>query len=229
MVYLSDGTLFQTTQYINGVKEGLSVRHWNADQVAFRESYKKGLLMEAEYLDMEGKEVSRIGNGRGFRALFGKIQMEQLQEFQGGIQEGIVKIFDEGDILLRTYYVKEGEKQGPETDYFSKSINPKLLMTWNKGFLQGPVKTWYDNGNLESLKEMSQNKKNGVSSAWYRNGMLMFVEEYDNDKLIKGEYYKAGEKVPFSKVERGKGFATLFDADGNFAKKINYQDGRPIE
>ena len=79
------------------------------------------------------------------------------------------------------------------------------------------------------MKEISQNKKNGHCTAWYQNGFLMFVEEYENDKLLKGEYYKSGEKIPCSRVEKGKGIATLFDAEGNFVRKIFYKEGRAAE
>lgn len=231
-VFLENGDLHQTVAYEKGLKEGLSIRYWDPFSIAYEERYQNGLLMESEYFDRDGHSVSKIQEGKGYRAIFGKKHLQALQEFRGGIQEGEVKIFDENQTLLRVFSVKNGEKEGEEIDYFptkSLALLPRLLMTWQEGILQGPVKTWYENGNLESQKEMSQNKKNGLSTAWYENGALMLIEEYDSDRLVKGEYFRQGESIPISKVERGKGIATLFTPDGTFSRKIYYQEGKPIE
>ncbi len=229
--FLQEGALLQTVEYVNGCKEGLSIRHWTPLMIAYQETYQNGKLMESQYFDREGKCVAEIHEGKGFRAIFGKKQLQALQEFREGIQEGVVKIFDENLTLLRTFSVRHEEKEGEEIDYFPSRFNtlPRLLMTWQNGILQGPVKTWYENGNLESQREMSQNKKNGLSTAWYENGSLMLAEEYENDTLLKGEYFRLGETIPISKVERGKGIATLFTADGTFSRKIYYQEGRPLD
>ena len=158
-----------------------------------------------------------------------KKRLHELQEYQNGVQEGRVKVFDEGENLISLYSMKLGEKQGEQIDYFPSSKQTKLLLTWNAGVLQGAMKTWYENGQLESQREMSENCKQGLLSAWYRNGALMLVEEYDNDKLLKGEYYRIGERIPISQIEKGKGLATLFNPEGNFLRKIAYQEGKPIE
>lgn len=230
-IFLEDAFLFQTTAYINGVKEGSSIRYWNDSSVAYEEQYQNDRLIESKYFDNHGKCVAEIHQGEGFRAIFGKRHLQALQEFRNGVQEGQVKIFDEHHSLLREYSVKNGEKTGEEIDFFQDPTRPlpRLLMTWQEGVLHGPVKTWYENGHLESQREMSQNKKNGLSTAWYENGALMLIEEYENDRLTKGDYFRQGEIVPISKVEHGKGIATLFTADGAFSRKIYYQDGKPLD
>lgn len=228
-IFLENGLLFQTLSYKEGVKEGLSYRYWDSGQIAYQEMYESGLLIEGRYYDRDTTTVSSIQAGKGFRALFGKKELQELQEYQKGVQAGSVKIFDEEHNLISVYAVKNGEKNGEEIDYFPSSSQPKLLLTWHEGILQGPMKTWYENGQLESQREMSGNLKQGLLSAWYRNGALMLVEEYDGDKLQKGEYFRMGEKIPVSQIERGKGIATLFNLEGNFSRKVYYQDGKPVE
>ncbi len=228
-IYLDDGTLFQTVEYKNGQKEGVSTRYWSNAQIAYKEEYKDSLLMEAQYFDAYGRHVAEIKSGNGLRAVFGKSELQELQEFKNGVQEGKVRVFDETEHLIRVYHVKNGVKHGEETDYFPNTIQPKLLLSWNEGILQGCIKTWYENGNLESQREVCGNKKNGLLTAWYRNGALMLVEEYDSDKLLKGEYYRLGENIAVSKIERGNGIATLFTPEGTFSRKVYYQDGKPIE
>ena len=75
------------------------------------------------------------------------------------------------------YYTEEKERQ------------PKLYMQWQKGVIHGKCRSWYPNGNLESEREMCENKKNGIASAWYEDGSLMFIEEYHCDILQSGSYY----------------------------------------
>lgn len=228
-IFHEDGSLLQTADHALGVRDGLSIRYWSPLEIAYSEQYEKGRLIEADYFGLDKERVSEIRKGYGFRAIFGKKDLFELQEFQQGRQEGIVKVFDESGALVRTWSIKNGEKHGEEIDYFFTSSQPKLQVTWNGGILQGPMKTWYENGGLESQREISDNKKCGLLTAWYRNGALMLIEEYDDDTLVKGEYYRLGEKVPSSKIDKGSGIATLFNADGNFSRKVYYHEGRPIE
>lgn len=227
-VFLSDGTLFMTMENKEGVKDGVTLRFWSPSVIAYEEHYEKGLLIHAKYFDRDGNLESEIADGNGFRTLFGKERLQELQEFKGGKQEGKVKFFDEKGRLVSSYSLKNGEKEGEEVNYYP-SGDPKLSMTWTSGVLNGTVKTWYENGAFESQREISKNLKNGLFTSWYRNGNLMFVEEYDNDRLVKGEYYRPGEKLPLSKIEGGKGIASLFDGDGIFSRKIIYQEGKPVE
>ncbi len=225
-IFLEDNSLFQSTHFSNGIKEGASVRYWPDGSIAYQEKYQGGLLMEGAYFDLEGKVVAEIHKGNGFRALFGKKHLQALQQFKKGIQEGLVQVFDEKQTLVREVSMKNEEKEGEEIEYYPNG-SPRLSMTWQGGLLQGPVKTWYENGNLETQREMSLNKRCGLSSAWYPNGSLMLLEDYENDNLVKGEYYRLGESSPLSKVERGKGIATLFSQDGTLSRKILYEDGKP--
>lgn len=229
VTFLEDGSLFQTADFVNGVKEGVAKRYWDPTHIAFEEHYKEGKLLKGIYLDTSGKSVSEISDGIGFKTLFGKTSLIELHEYRNGVEEGVVKIFDEKGFLSRLYEVKNGEKEGEEIVYFPSQDKPQLLMSWRSGLLHGIVKTWYENGGIESQKEMSQNKKNGMMTAWYKNGALMLVEEYENDKLIKGEYYRMNDSQPLSKVDKGRGLATLFDQNGTYLKKVYYQDSKPIE
>lgn len=69
--------------------------------------------------------------------------------------------------------------------------------------------------------------KEGTAFAWYQDGSRMLIEEYENDLLILGRYYKKGDNEPVSRVKEGDGIATLYDPKGNFVKKIPYRKGIP--
>lgn len=233
-VYLEDGTLMQTTEYTIGEKTGVSIRYWPDQSVSSNEMYKNGLLVTGHYFDTSGRLVSEVEEGEGYRAIFGKDSVAEIQEIHDGILEGEVRIFDKNGKLLRYYSLHNNLKHGELVEYWDKKTLsdkgvPKLAINYYEGKIQGHARTWYDNGVQESQREMSSNSKNGLSTAWYRDGSLMMIEEYDHDKLIRGEYYKRGEKTPISEISSSNGIATIFDSEGHYIRKITYQNGRPIQ
>ena len=227
-IFLNDGALFQTTDYHEGQKSGTSVRYWDLAHIAYHEKYSEGKLLDASYYDQKGKSLAQITHGNGLKAIFNKKNLDRLETFCKGVQEGPVNVFNEEGVLLRTYTIVNGEKQGEEIDFFPEAQKPKLLLAWCDGLLHGTMKSWYENGQLESQREMSQNKKCGLLTAWYESGALMLLEEYDQDTLVKGEYYREGEKEPVTRVENGSGIATLFSADGCLSHRVPYDQGKPL-
>ena len=231
-IYRNDGALLQRVAYSNGIKEGDSVRYWDEGKVAAQEVYCEGLLATGFYYDDSGTCVATIEEGKGLRAIFSKDFICQMQEYHNGVLDGIVQSLDRFGRINNYYHVKDGCKHGEEMCFYDagrlqKVLPPKLLINWYEGKVQGLCKSWYSNGIQESQKEMSNNKKNGHHSAWYRDGSLMMIEEYEQDRLTRGEYYNRGEKWPVSVIDDGKGTATLFDSDGNFKQKIEYRHGKP--
>lgn len=230
-VFLDDGRLFQKIDYCGGMLNGSSFRYWPNCRLAAEEHYEMDLLQTGRYYDHTGNIVSEVNEGNGLKAIFGKECLAELHEYQNGFQEGEIKIFGTDKKLLKRYHIKNNMKHGEETEYYEvphlRHV-PKIMISWYGGKIQGIVKTWYDNGVQESNREMSNNKKNGVSTAWYRNGDLMLIEEYEQDKLVRGEYFRKGDKRPISLVKEGIGTTTIFDSDGNFIRKILYDNGAPV-
>lgn len=232
-IYTNSGMLLQTMNYSVGQKDGLACRYWEPEKIASHEIYSEGRLITGLYYKNSGELISTIDDGIGFRAVFGKDGIAELQEYRCGFMQGQVKVFNRANRLMRLYFVKNGLKHGEETEYYDflkdGKPQPKLTIPWFEGKIQGVARTWYDNGILESQRELSNNNKMGVASAWYRDGNLMLLEEYDNNKLDRGEYYRIGEKVPISTVSSGKGTATLFDSEGHFLRRVIYNNGTPNE
>jgi antitoxin component YwqK of YwqJK toxin-antitoxin module len=233
VIFRNDGEVLQQMNFTMGLRHGSSFRYWNSHQLASQEEYCKGKLENGQYFDSQGDLAAEVKQGTGFKAVFGKEGIQEMQEYLDGFLEGEVKVFNNEGNLKRTYHVKNKIKHGEEVEYFessSQSAAPaqiKLSFYWYEGKIQGHARTWYSNGNMESQKEMANNTKHGVSTAWYRDGNLMMIEEYDNDKLVRGDYFRKGEKSPVSQISEGKGTVTIFDADGHFIQKIPYENGRP--
>lgn len=229
--YLDNGQLLQTITFSNGILNGTALRFWNPEKIASDEYYRNGRLMNGHYFDQSGNVIAEVVDGDGYRASFGKESLYELQEFHQGILSGEVRVYDENGCLVRLYHIENNLKHGEEYEYQARGNTPdpqpKLLITWYKGKIQGYAKTWYDNGNIESQREMVDNKRNGLATAWFKDGSLMLIEEYDRDRLVKGEYYKMGDRTPVSEITAGNGLATLYDSEGHFIRKINYYNGKP--
>lgn len=219
--FKKNGDLRQKSFYSKGKKEGRSIGYWEKDKIAFSEIYKEGEILEGIYYDKEGKIITKISKKNGEKAIFLNDKLDKLIEYREGKPEGKVKIFKKGKIY-KVFSMKEGKKNGEEIEYYLEKENPKISLPWIEGVVQGVVKTWYPNSVIQSQKEISQNRKNGVSTAWYEDGSLMLVERYENDHLIEGKYYKKGEREPTTEVFEGNGIVTLFDEKGNFIKSIKY-------
>ncbi len=227
--YDEDGVVIETTNYVEGVKNGPAKAYWPGSKLQSDELWKDNLLQEASYYDPNGTLVAKIAQGSGKRALFADTFMSEMQEYRSGVPEGEVLIFDEAGNVLKRLFIKDGEKNGLETYYWKQ--NPtlaKLAIQWDKGQIHGTVKTWYADGTPESSKEMSRNLKQGLFTAWYQDGKIMMIEEYEKDKLVRGDYIKHGSTKPVSQVIDGKGVATFFDADGTFRTRVTYLDGKPV-
>jgi antitoxin component YwqK of YwqJK toxin-antitoxin module len=232
--FSSDGILIMTAEYNRGILAGPSLQYRRNGQVSVEELFCDGLLMEGRYFDIEQNITSEIKDGSGYRTVFLDDNISELHEFFNGRLEGLVQVFNAKNQLTRIYHVKDNQKQGEEIEYYalpikSNKLISKISINWVDNKIQGLVKTWYENGVQESRREMSQNAKNGVATAWYKDGSLMLIEEYDRNKLMRGEYFRKGEKIPVSIINKGKGIATLFDAEGNFLRKMNYISGMPLD
>lgn len=225
------GALVKQTEYVHGQRHGTSKALWNQQRVQFTETYEHDLLQTARYYSSKGDLIASIENGSGKCASFDGIFLESLTEYADGVACGSVECYRPDGSIERTYRIKDGKKNGEEIEYYflhsNKELKPKLSIHWHEDQIQGQVKTWYENGVLESQREMNQNKKQGMSVAWFKNGDLMLVEDYQNDLLVKGTYYKKGDKQAVSHVDEGNGTASLYSQDGIFLKKIPYEKGRP--
>lgn len=230
--YTESGEILETVSYQDNKPHGLAQLRLNNGTLLYEEEWKEGVLLTGTYYQIDGTILSKISEGKGQRACYEEGKLTRLVEYKEGKAEGLITCFDSKGIISHTYEQKEGKKNGEEKIYYPSSSNVpnqvKVLLNWQEDVLQGTVKTWFSDGMQESQKELYQNKKNGPALAWYKNGSLMLIEEYENDVLISGSYYKKGDKKPVSKIVNKKGTATLYDPDGHFLRKIPYEKGLPV-
>lgn len=227
-----EGNLLEETPYVQGEKQGKAIAYWEKGALLSDEMYEGGLLKEASYFDPKGQRIAEVKEGSGKMAQFKDGALNALFSISKGIIEGEMQFFRPDGSLHLTHVLQDGKKNGEEWEYYppvdGKQPIPKLCLNWGDDKIQGQVKTWYPSGQKESQRELADNKKHGSAFAWYKNGDLMLMEEYESDLLIKGSYYKKGDKKAVSKIDAGKGVASLYNSDGIFLKKVTYEKGKPI-
>lgn len=233
--YFPNGWVKEKTGYSKGRKEGLSLGYFSQGEPCWIEEYREGLLIKGAYYKQDGSTLSDVEDGRGFQVRYENDKPILFTEVQRGVVEGFVQCFSPEGALVRTYFTKNQMRHGEETLYYptdlasSERPKPKVSISWSQDVIHGLVKTWYENGQLETQKEYCKNQLFGPACAWYADGGLMFVEEYEHGKLLQGLYYRKGKSDPVSTIVGGNGTATLFDAEGVFLKKIPYAKGKPAE
>ncbi|HSX10342.1 MAG TPA: hypothetical protein VLF94_01310 [Chlamydiales bacterium] len=234
--FSANGQLKSKTHYKKGFREGTSLTFFDNSRPAMIEDYTDGLLRKGIYYNPQGEQISEVENGGGFQASFDG-QALTLIEFRMGKPNGWVKKYTSKGELHRSFILKNGKKHGEEIEYYlSSELDqpkdkpiPKLSVTWNENTIHGSVKTWYNNGSRQSEREFCRNLKQGPALAWYLDGALMLIEEYEEDRLIKGQYFKRNGKEPISTVAGGNGIAYLYDETGSFIRKVSYSKGKPID
>ncbi len=230
MHYSKDGEVLGFSFYNNGKRDGATIFYGNKDIPAFEERYENGRLVKGQYVDFKGNIQSCIQDGYGFQSIFEEGKLYKKIEYREGMPCGLVEIFSSSQKLLNSYSMLEGKKHGEEWVYYPHlNSTPKLLISWYEDEIHGIVKTWYESGKLESQREMAHNQRQGICSAWYESGERMFVEEYENDRLISGQYYKKGSIPSVSFIDNGMGVATLYDKDGIFLRKVFYKNSEIVQ
>lgn len=226
-VFSEKGHPVATFQYQGGKLEGESLYFYPNGTIQAQVVNQNGVLQKGTYYDEKGEVLSMIENGCGFQvSLEGGFQI--WKEFQKGIAQGVVKKCTAEGQVIKNYKIQNGKKEGEEWEYFDGK-KPKMKLDWHENKIHGLVKTWYENGQLQSERNFVRNQKQGAALSWYKDGSLMLFEEYEEGRLMKGQYYKIKNKEPVSTVLNGNGIVTLFDENGAFLSKMIYQKGKPVE
>ena len=142
---------------------------------------------KSEIVDFYDREVRdkiayKEGSSTPFTGVFGIVidgKIESYEQYKNGLLDG-------------------------ETAYFSKDKEIKLLSEmYSKGKLNGPQKTYYENGKLKSI-------------VYYKNDRVDGIVEYD----------KSGKLLHKSIFENGSGDWKLYWSNGKVSEEGKYVSGR---
>ncbi len=233
-----NGRLRLTVIHTDGERTGSAIGYWPSGLRAFEEVRDQNRLMSATYCNSEGLIVAKIERGSGWRVVFQGETIGEKQRFEEGSQRGIIDYFDTTGSLTRRAHFEQGVLTGVDTEFFPlkkkcsdevapSDPQPRLQVTWRSGLLQGPVQTWFPNGQLRSYHERMRNQREGVCTHYYPDGQIKLIENYRGDRLDQGQYFGYRETQARSSVFEGKGTVTLFDDCGAVLEQILYGAGLP--
>src|SRR3989338_5986616 len=163
--YRAEGELMKSVSFKNGAVHGTVCEYLEDGTKLYEEIYEMDLLRSGTYPD------GFVERGNGKRAVYQEGVLKALYTYVNGQPDGPVLEHSPQGELISTYVIKEGKKQGEEWIYYGKD-RPKMSIEWNGDCMHGLVKTWYQEGVLESEKEMMNNARHGRSICWYRDGNL---------------------------------------------------------
>lgn len=233
-----NGQLRVLINYKDGQRQGQAMGYWPSSMRSWFEKRDGNRLVYANYWDAKGRLLASIEAGEGWRIEFEKERVAEKQGYFNGIQKGPIEYFDEMGSLIRRAHFEQGELEGIDTEFFplsqmvqdrsAKSPIPHLQVTWRKGILQGPVRSWFSNGQLRSYHERVDNKREGICTSYYPNGQIKLLETYASDLLQEGNYFALDNFDAVSVVKKGFGTASFFDDQGLILNRVTYQGGMPI-
>lgn len=98
-----------------------------------------------------------------------------------------------------TWYFPNGQKQ-QECEYKNNILHglfqewyengqPKSRQSLYEGLLDGPIKTWKQDGTIQLEAQYSKDKKHGYFITYYDNGQMIRKDLYENGILIEGQCF----------------------------------------
>lgn len=105
--------------------------------------------------------------------------------------------------------------------------------TYRQGRLNGPVRTYYSNGQVSEIVEWMDDERNGLWEQYFENGDPRLRAHYTGDQL-EGEYrvfFENGNPSVIGNYLNGQrhGLWTLYGEDGAAFAELNYEHGRNLD
>ncbi len=147
---------------------------------------------------------------------YGLLIREKIEKNGEYVQEktfkknGISKSYHAGFLHEITY--KDDEFDGLAREYYKNGTIHKEYFRKGNNIYYGPLRTYYENGELSSEINLEDSKKHGFSKYYsdngklekeevYENGKLVSIKEYDGEGNLLPELKKIGRRAPSLKVK----------------------------
>ena len=189
--WAQNGRKIVESQYEMGVQIGQE-RHWYDNgklqlEVSFAEGKPNGICTEwyrNGQKKSSGEFVSGLEEGKHQWWHFNG-QLDQIIPFKGGKANGeVIEYYSDGKMRSQSQFV-EGQRNGLSVEWYSNE----------KKHLEGP----YQAG-----------KKHGEFKSWSRKGLLVGIQTFDQDQLVKDLNYRSGS------IRYSDGYVQVFNNTNTF-------------
>lgn len=175
------GTQILDSNYKEGKLEGEYETFYENGDTKIKTTYKNGLL-NGEYIHYHGNgQVFKRynynnGNELDYEVYFGNGQLNIQQEFPNGIY----RQYTETGLLVKTYQLKNGERDGLFVTYFNPSGREKYKLSYKEGIRNGEEIYYYNNeeNSVKTRGNWLNGKKDGVWEKIDMDGKYIEIESY---------------------------------------------------
>ncbi|NGX56448.1 MAG: hypothetical protein K1060chlam5_00691 [Candidatus Anoxychlamydiales bacterium] len=142
-------------------------------------------------------------------------------EWQDREKEGqSISVLDSGVTVTNSY--DNGMLHGATTYTYPNSETIDTLYVYDQGSLVKEVS--HDATGLPYKEEVYELDTKKTVTFWDKNGVPISVEQYEDEKLINGKYYKPDNDIEAS-IQNGSGIRIKRDRDGELISKDTVEKG----
>jgi antitoxin component YwqK of YwqJK toxin-antitoxin module len=245
--YYLDSTIFKTTNFVNGLEEGLAKEFGEDGRVTLLVVYKKGYIVSRERINRLDNEGRKQGNWKFFHEN-GMVKTEG--RYLNDLKDGYFKDYDDKGRLLATSKWQNGEKVDSPTELIKLEVvkeyypdgTVKVLQTFKNGIEQGVRREYNEDGSVKACSLFDKGikvaegivKENGKNDGpWkelYPNGQLKAEGTYTNGvKTGEWKYYHPNGNIEqtgkYTSEGKLTGKWTWYYPSGNILREENYLKG----
>ena len=233
-----DGTLFSSTSYIEGKKDGLEEIYFKNGKLKNKKYFVQGKLNGPEELYLLENRLDK--EGKQLKDWEGKLIKNYYLLFKGsyleGSKEGKHVYYHPNKQISRVENYKKGVFDGEIKSFFSDGLL-KEKFVYKQGVFDGPYEKYKENGQPIIKLTYKNGQKNGLEEIYSEEtGQLSYRTNFLKDKVDGNfeEYYPDGVIKLSGKFIRGKraGEWEAYYPDGTLAIRSLYRSGKiqgPLE
>lgn len=214
-----------------GKKEGPYIEYSRNGYIVSQDTYKDGILDGISYLYYPGGEVRReikYINGEDISTeLFyqnGQLSCRYIYN-ENNNYLGLNEIWDESGNFMGIRYISVKK-------YKDTGVLSVVFFVDDKGTPDGPIDTFYDNGEHRSTGFMKNNSRNGHWEYWHKNGIHGMVGRYKNNKNdgLWKTWYSNGQQESEGSYDNGakKGLWKTWYNNGQQESEGSYTNNNKI-
>lgn len=151
------------------------------------------------------------------------VEVPQERWSESGQNGKVVSTLKTGVVVTRSY--NSGILEGDTVYSFPHSSLTQKVETYSQGNLTKEV-AYYISG--EPAEQITYNGPNSWTlTSWYAGGAPQSKEEYENQRLVHGEYYNISHQIE-TQVNDGQGTRTRRDGEGQLVSTDSIQNGELV-
>jgi antitoxin component YwqK of YwqJK toxin-antitoxin module len=133
----------------------------------------------------------------------------------------IITTLENGVTLTQSF--ANGILHGPSSYTYSNSSITNQVEIYDEGVLLKTI--FHDSSGIPYKEELYEFDNRKIITLWDNSGIPLSIEEYDDDILIKGQYYN-GVNTLEAAIEEGRGVRIKRDRKGQLLSKDSFDKGQ---